>query len=218
MDLLFKTLHIEKIGSALQLLKYEFKKETYLKDLLRGTLNFFERKPSRAKRILWELEVWSKIKNSIPETHLDEPDVLVSFNNSQIAIPCKKIFSENGVSKILSYAVSQIENSFEFGIVAINIDDLLPADTTLKARTFDELADKLLAVNMQFLIRHERHFLKYLAQSRIIAMIVSTSIVADILNESPKFNNAYQWTIWTVPDLKLQHQKQINAFRQKVIG
>jgi len=79
MDLLFKTLHIERIASALEFLKSEKEKTKYLKDLLNGTLNFFERKQSHAKSILWELEVWTKIKNSIPETYLAEPDVVINY-------------------------------------------------------------------------------------------------------------------------------------------
>jgi len=218
MNLLFKTLHIERIASALEFLKLEKEKDKYLKDLLKGTLDFFEHEPSHAKSILWELEVWTKIKKSIPDTHLEEPDVVVDFGKSKISIPCKKIFSEKGVSKVLSNAVSQIENSFEFGIVAMNIDDLLPANVVLNARTFNELADKLHAANMGFLSKHERHFLKYLSKSRIIAVIASTSIVSDIHDELPKFNNASQWAIWTVPNLKIQHQEQIDDFRQKVMS
>lgn len=217
LQLVFKTLHIERIASALYFLKSEEQKDKYLKDLLRGTLNFFEREPSHAKSILWELEVWTKIKKSIPKTYLDEPDVVVHFEESHIAIPCKKIFSEKGVPKVLSNAVSQIENSFEFGIVAMNIDDLLPEESVLNARTFNELADKLHMANMIFLNTHERHFLKYFSKSRIIAVLVSTSIVSDIHYETPKYNNASQWAIWTVPDLKLQHKKQIYDFRQRVM-
>lgn len=217
MVLLFKTLHIERISSAIHFLKFENDKDKYLKNLLRGTLNLFERKPSQAKSILWELEVWSKIKKVIPETHLNEPDVVVSSGKYQIAIPCKKIFSEKGVSKVLSNAVSQIESSHEFGIVAMNIDDLLPADVVLNARTFDELGDKLHSKNMQFLKRHERHFLKYLSESRIIAVIASTSIVVDIHDESPKFNNANQWAIWTVPNLNGLLPKPLSFLHQHEI-
>lgn len=212
MNLLFKTLHIERIASALEFLKFEKEKDKYLNDLLKGTLDFFERKESHAKSILWELEVWTKLKKSIPDVHLEEPDVVVQFGESRISIPCKKIFSEKGVSKVLSNAVSQIENSSKFGIVAMNIDDLLPESVILNARTFNEQADKLHAENMRFLSNHQRHFLKYLSKSRIIAVIVSTSIVSDIHDESPRFNNASEWAIWTIPDLRLDHQKQLNEF------
>ena len=218
MSKLFNALHVERIYSAIQLLANENNKEKYLKDLLNGTLNFFDREISHAKSILWELEAFTKIKKVIPETYLSEPDIVVDIDRFSIAIPCKKTFSEKGVPKVLSNAVSQIENKHEFGIVAINIDDLIPGSVLLKARTFHEAGNKLHSQNMEFLARHERHFLKYLFASRIVAVIASTSMVTDILDESPKFNNFSQWAIWTIPGLKQDHKKAIDKFRRKVIG
>jgi hypothetical protein len=202
----------------MQVLSSEKLKKKYLKDLLQGSLNFFEREPSHAKSILWELEVCAKIRKTIPHTQLAEPDVVVSLQGLKIAIPCKKIFSEKGVSKVISNAVSQFENLFDFGIVAINIDDLIPADVVLKARTFEELGNKLHRANMNFLANHERHFKKYLSNSRIIAVIASTALVADITDESPKFNNAHQWAIWTTPGLLPKHKKAVEVFRNKVMS
>ena len=143
---------------------------------------------------------------------------MVNIDRFSIAIPCKKIFSEKGVPKVLSNAVSQIENEHEFGIVAMNIDDLAPKSVLLKASTFQEAGDKLYSQNMAFLERQERHFLKYLSASRIVAVISSTSMVTDIVNETPKFNNFSQWAIWTIPGLKPEHKKAIDEFRQNVIG
>ena len=218
MSKLFNSLHIERIYSGIKLLDGQNNKEKYLKDLLNGTLDFFHREVSHAKSIFWELEAFTKIKKVIPNTLLNEPDIVVDIGRYCIAIPCKKIFSEKGVPKVLSNAVSQIENQHEFGIVAINIDDLIPESVLLKAKTFQEAGNKLHAQNMDFLKQHERHFLKYLSASRIVAVIASTSMVADILDESPKFNNFSQWAIWTIPGLKSEHQKSIDEFRSKVIG
>lgn len=218
MNKLFSALHVERIYSAIQLLELEKNKDKYLKDLLNGTLNFFDRDISHAKSILWELEAFTKIKKAIPETYLEEPDIVVNIDQYHIAVPCKKIFSEKGVPKVLSNAVSQIENEHEFGIVAMNIDDLVPESVLLKARTFGEAGDMLHAQNMAFLERQERHFLKYLSTSRIVAVIASTSMITDILDESPKFNNFSQWAIWTIPGLEPQHKTVIENFRDKVIG
>ena len=181
-------------------------------------VNFFDRDVSHAKSILWELEAFTKIKNVIPKTYLEEPDIVVNFDKLSIAVPCKKIFSEKGVPKVLSRAVSQIENEHEFGIVAMNIDDLIPGGVLLKARTFQEAGDMLHEQNMDFLQRQERHFLKYLSTSRIVAVIASTSMVTDIVDETPKFNNFSQWAIWTIPGLKPAHKKAITSFSKKVIG
>ena len=218
MSKLFNSLHIERIYSGIKLLDGQNNKEKYLRDLLNGTLDFFHREVSHAKSIFWELEAFTKIKKVIPGTLLNEPDIVVDIGRYSIAIPCKKIFSEKGVPKVLSNAVSQIENKHEFGIVAINIDDLIQESVLLKAKTFQEAGNKLHDQNMDFLKRHERHFLKYLSASRIVAVIASTSMVADILDESPKFNNFSQWAIWTIPGLKSEHQKSIDEFRSKVIG
>lgn len=218
MSMLFNALHVERVSSAIQLLMLEKDKDKYLKDLLNGTLNFFDRSKSHAKSILWELEACTKIKRAIPETYLKEPDIVVDIDQCHIAVPCKKIFSENGVSKVLSNAVSQIEKEYEFGIVAMNIDDLIPQDVVLKARTFNELGDKLHSHNMAFFENHERHFIKYLSASRIVAVIASTSMIADISDESPRFNNFNEWAIWTIPGLNSEHKKAIDSFRDKIIG
>ena len=218
MNKLFSTLHVGRIYSGIEFLPNKENKEKYLRDLLNGSLNFFEREISHAKNIFWELEAFTKIKKAIDETYLEEPDIVVNINQLSIAIPCKKTYSEKGVPKVLSNAVAQIEKKYEFGIVAINIDDLIPEDVLLKARTFREAGDKLHARNMEFLSRHERHFLKYLSKSRIVAVVASTSVVTDILDESPKFNNFSQWAIWTIPGLKPEHSKAIDIFRRKVVG
>ncbi len=214
----FSTLHIERIYNAVRLLDQESNKYRYLKDLLNGSLNFFDRNKSHAKSILWELEVFTKIRKVITSTALEEPDVVVDMNQISIALPCKKIFSESGVPKVLSNAVSQIEERHEFGIVAMNIDDLIPEKVLLKSRTFQEAGDRLHARNMEFLGRHERHFLKYLSSSRIVAVLASTTLVTDILDDTPKFNNFSQWAIWTIPGLNAKHKLAIDEFRQKVIG
>lgn len=218
MDQLFSTLHIERIYNAVRFLDQEPNRNKYLKDLLKGSLNFFDRDKSHAKSILWELEVFTKIRKVIVSTSLEEPDVVVSMNQISIALPCKQIFSENGVPKVLSNAVSQIEKRHEFGIVAMNIDNLIPEKVLLKARTFQEAGDRLHAHNMEFLARHERHFLKYLTSSRIVAVLASTSLITDILDETPKFNNFSQWAIWTIPSLSDKYKLAMDEFRQMVIG
>lgn len=218
MDKFFSTLHIERIFSATRFLSAESNREKFLRDLLDGSLNFLDRKISHAKSILWELEVFTKIKKVIPNTVLDEPDVVVNINQFSIALPCKKIFSEKGVPKVLSNAVAQIERRHEFGVVAMNIDDMIPEGVVLQKKSFKEAGDTVYALNLGFLSRHERHFKKYLDPSRIVAVLVSTSLVADILDETPKFNNLSQWAIWTIPNLKPEHAKAIDELRSKVIG
>ena len=100
----------------------------------------------------------------------------------------------------------------------MNLDDLIPKDVLIKKRTFQEVSDDLHARNLSFFSRNEHHLQKYLSTSRIVAVVASTSVVADVVQERPKFNNFSQWTIWTIPNLNPLHKNVINEFRSKIIG
>ena len=104
--LIFNVLHVSRIAEALEYLNSVPNKKKYLYDLLKGSLDFMKNTPSHAKSILWELEVFTKIKKNISTVSLNEPDIVVDFEKVNIGIPCKKISSEKGLQSVLSKAVS----------------------------------------------------------------------------------------------------------------
>jgi hypothetical protein len=89
-----------------------------------------------------------------------------------LGIACKKVYSEQNFEKTLSQAVKQVKD-FEIGIVAINIDDVTPADTVLNVRNHQEMNRKLQGLCEGFLQRHERHLRKYLSKERLVAALIS---------------------------------------------
>jgi len=218
-DTLFLSMHLERIAGAILLLSGEADGGFFLKKLKKGTLNFFNRNKSIAKDTLWELEVWAQLRKRINTVYLQEPpDIVVKFDDSKIGISCKKLYSESHVQNILSKAVNQIEQEFEFGIVAINLDDLLPGDVVLKLDSSEAVTERLNTINASFINKHIRHFIKYFADSRIISAIFSTSILTDVPSERPRFRNTFQWTIWTVDELSKHHKDQLNKFYRVVMS
>ena len=218
-EMLFAAMHLDRIAEAILPLKGELEKSQYLKDILSGTLDFFEREQSYAKNIFWELEVWSQLRKKTKHVFLkDPPDIVVNFNDINIGIACKKIYSERHVQNVLSQAVSQIEKEFEFGIAAINVDDLLPPHSLLNLESNHAVAERLQQHNGEFLRRHDRHFRKYLAEGRLISALISSCIISDVPNERPQFNNALQWTVWTIPGLPKDHQVQLDHFYNLVMN
>ena len=218
-EMLFAAMHLDRIAEAMLPLKGEPEQAQYLKDILSGTLDFFKREESHAKNIFWELEVWSKLRKKTKHVFLKEPpDVIVNFDDTRIGIACKKIYSERHVQNVLSQAVSQIEKEFEFGIAAINIDDLLPAQATLNLESNHAVAERLQRYNEEFLRRHDRHFRKYLAKGRLISAIISSCTISDVFHERHQFNNACQWTIWTIQGLPENHQVQLDRFYNIVMN
>lgn len=218
-EMLFAAMHLNRIAEAILPLKGEPEQAQYLRNVLSGTLDFFERRKSHAKNIFWELEVWSNLRKKTKHVFLrDPPDVVVNFNDTRIGIACKKIYSERHVQNVLSQATSQIEKEFEFGIAAINIDDLLPSQSTLNLESSHAVAERLHHYNGEFLGRHDRHFRKYLAKGRLISALISSCIISDVPCERPRFNNASQWTIWTIPGLPEDHQVQLDRFYSIVMN
>ena len=211
---IFDALHVNRIYSALLNLEDLVNKNKYLKDLLKDTLDFMEISQSHSKNILFELEVTGSLRKIFKKTYLDEPDIVVPFDDGNVGIACKKVISENNFEKQLSKGVKQIrDNDFIFGIVAINIDNLLPEKTILNANTFSQASDILHEENMEFINKYSKKFFKYLKENRIISVLIVSSTIVDIKDEKPRFNNISQSTLWTIQELEEKHKKKVNHFK-----
>ena len=219
MAMLFRTLHLDRIATNILLLKDMEGKGKYLKAFASGSLDFFKREKSLAKDLLWEIEVWAPLRRKFQSVSLEEPpDIVIRFDDAKIGIACKKLYSEKHVQNILSEAVSQLANSFDFGIVAINIDDLHPPDKVVRASDHKGMSEFIQNLNGHFIEKHERHFRKYLASGRLISAMVSTNAIVDVQTETPRYNNTSEWTIWTIPGLSADQDKQLRRFYGIVTG
>ena len=88
----------------------------------------------------------------------------------------------------------------------------------LKVPTQEMMSQFISDFNTRFLNSHERHFRKYLASGRLLAALVSTSMLADVYNENPRLNNSRQFTIWTIPGLTDDKEKQLKRFYNQLMG
>ena len=219
-QLLFRVSLLNRIADAILLLSEAEASGCvkYLTVFTSGSLNLQQRDNSLAKNMLWELELWSVLcRRSLSATLREPPDIVVIFEGAMVGIACKKLYSENNVEKILSEAVGQIEAAFDYGIVAMNLDDLILPDQILKARNQEEMGKIISDLNLSFLNRHKRYFKKYLASGRLLSAIVSTSVLAETYNQRPRFNVAQQTTIWAIPGLPPEKEKQLMRFYMQLM-
>lgn len=215
---LFRAGLLDRIAEAVLPLANMSGRQKYLMALVSGSLDLLKRKRSKSKDVLWELELWAVLRKRSLEASLTEPpDIVVMYEDTKIGIACKKLYSEKHVQNILSQAVAQIEAAFDFGIVAINLDDLVPPDTILQSPNQDAMGQFIDNLNVNFLRRHERHLRKYLASGRILSALVSTSVLADVYGQQTRFNNARQVTVWTIPGLTPEKAKQLGRFYNQVM-
>lgn len=215
---LFNGAHCSRIADAVLPIRSVENRDYFLKILTSGTLTLLNRQRSKAKDVLWEIELWSILVRHGFDAKLQEPpDIVLSFEGDLVGIACKKFYSENNVSKVLSEAVGQIESSFKFGIIASNLDDLIPANQLLDAPTLESMGKTISDLNECFLRTHFRHFGKYLSSGRVISALVATSVLAGVRQGRPKLTNAKQTTVWAIPGLKPEKEKQLNRFYEQLM-
>lgn len=209
---LFSASQLDRVAAAALPLGVSVRSKEFLSALLCGSLDLLGREQSKAKDTLWELELWQQLVRMGMHATLDEPDIVVSFDGARIGIACKKFYSEKNVSKVLSQAVAQFETEFDFGIIAINLDDLTPANTILKARSLEQMSEMINQVNYFFVKKHDRHLRKYLETGRAISALVSTAVIADVPTAKPRFLNSRQSAVWNIPGLPVDKEKQMRNF------
>ena len=209
---IFNVCQLNRVTAAATHLGVSEQARKYLSALLNGSLDLLSRERSIAKDFLWELEFWNILVNYGMHATLEEPDIAVNFEGNKIGIACKKIYSENNVSKVLSEAVSQIEDSIDIGIIAINLDDLTPANSILKAPSVEEVLQIIDKTNIGFIKNHERYLRKYLEPGRAISAYVSTCVIGNVESTKPPFFNARQSSVWAIPGLAEDKDKQLRNF------
>lgn len=209
---LFRALQTERIASAALCQGHQSMPKHILGELLDGSIDLLGRHRSKAKDSLWELELLRTLADHRIEVEIAEPDLVVSFQGVRVGVACKKVYSEGNFSKVLSNAIGQIERETDFGIVALNIDDLLPENAILVAPTIDAMSATLAARNDDFLRRHERHLRKYLTPGRAISVLVSCAAIADVSGANPRYLNARQTTLWHIPGIPNEKAEQMNNF------
>ena len=148
---------------------------------------------------------------------MDPPDIVINLERGDLGIACKKLYSEKHVQNVLSKAVKQVSVGFDVAVVAINIDDLLPAQQLFKVATATEVTRKIRAVVDEFVVEHERHFRKYLSTQRLVGAMVTCNLVVDVA-EWGVFHNYRQSTVWCFPGLDAEASARVRELERLVIG
>jgi hypothetical protein len=146
--LLFHATNLDRIAEAVFRLRSVTDRAKYLRSLTSGSLDSLDRQTSTAKNFLWELELWSRLLSQGLDAALrDPPDIVVCFEGLEVGLACKKFYSQKHVQNVLSQAVAQIESRFELGIVAVNLDDLLPKNRILRTATHQAMGQYIADFN-----------------------------------------------------------------------
>lgn len=215
---LLSALQIQRISEAILPLAGTPQAHEKLAETLDGGISFLSRTRSKAKDTLWELELHRVLSACGINTRFAEPDLIVALAGSDAGVACKKLYSEANVEKVLSQAIKQIERNCSSGIVALDIEDLLPENVILQVPNSQGMATRLNTHNDSFMQRHERHLRKYLEPGRAISVVVSCGAIVDILDRSPRFYTARQTTMWNIPVNSPSQSSQVSAILKALLS
>lgn len=172
------------------------------------------RDPSSGKDALWELDLASFLKRrGISTTHQDPPDLIADFGFGPYPIACKKVYSERGIESQVRKGAKQLERHGSPGLVAINFDDLAPANALLRSQSQISASDFLAKLNHDAIDRNQARLQRFIVDGRCDGLLVSTTALADIVDSTTRFNTYTQTTLWTLSSIEKEQHDRIAQIR-----
>lgn len=171
-----------------------------------------DRNTSQGKDALWELVLLSDLNSRGVAAKAAEPDILVDFGMGDYPIACKKIWSESGVEKRVSHAAKQLAPFNNGGVIALNLDDLVPVGKVVSVPT-KELAKAILTkFNLDFIERHRDVLQDAVMGGKCDGFIISTTAFAVLAEEETSAYLASQSSLWHLGDSSPEACQRFLAF------
>lgn len=208
----FDSFWVIDLCGMLKVIEDHPKAEEYLRMITKDSLSSYSTGPSRAKDLLWELDVCSKIRSVGLSAELKEPpDIVWTQDDKVTGISCKKIYGDNRVQAAISKGVEQLGRAGPYGILALNIDEYVPRDKTLIVRDAAHTADLPNKIIREFSSRHHRHIQKYYDSARLSGVMIAITCRTRVDNGSkpPSFFMNVLWDARTSPSLDWEHQRRL---------
>ncbi len=161
-------------------------------------MNLDTRQNVNGKDALWELDLHRRFKLGQTPVRIEEPDLVISLGETfgDYSLACKKIYSENNVAHHFDLGCDQISRHGRPGIVAFNLDDIVPEGEAWEFPTERELRQKLNAMNQDFILSNEIHFRSAIARGACDGVLVSTSVISNVLDMTPAVNVTHSTASW----------------------
>lgn len=208
---IFSALQLSRILDAVAGVTKDDALPRVLGELLEGNISLLERRRSKAKDTLWELELLRILRANGVHAVLGEPDILLAGSTGDIGVACKKLYSDANFAKVLSVAIDQIHRSEKQGLVAVNIDDLLPNNAILQADNQPTASKIINDCLSDFMAAQDRHLRRYLQPGRTVAIVVSCAALADLKDSEPQFWNFRQTVAWHIPWVSQENDAEFKA-------
>ena len=184
-----------------------------IKRIVGSQIDSLDRQRSLGKDALWELDLANRLKRqSAKVQHVDPPDLIIDMSFGKYGVACKKIYSEKGVEAQVRKGIKQIEKRSCHGVVAVNIDDLVPADVYLRAQTSAHSSNFLHNFNYEFISRHASKLSKFIGAGACDGIFISTTVFSKIEGNRASYHNQSESVLWALDNISGEQKDRLYAF------
>jgi hypothetical protein len=210
--------HANRVAGVIVAMAEEANAEQSLRRIAGNPMDLSSRAQSQGKDHLWELELCQWLRgHGLRASLIDPPDVVLDLAGKPFPIACKKIYSHKGVEAQMSKGVRQLRAFEGGGVVALNIDDLLPEDTILNEHDHVAASSVLGHIVATFIEQHRSKLERFVKAGRCDGVLVSASSVCDLEQGGPRFTTITDSTLWTLDSLNLEARARIETLRDGLL-
>lgn len=211
-QVMIDALHVNRLADAITLLLNEAGIQEALKRIAGSVMQPAHRGLSQGKDALWELVLQAQLMTSGLAVRAAEPDLLVDIGSGPYPVACKKIWSLDNLQKQIKQGCKQLGPFRHYGVIALNLDDLVPVGQVVAQPTKDQAMSFLSKFNMTFIEKHQRLLEQAVTASRCDGFIVSTAAAAILSEEETPLYLATQYTLWHVRSKSTGADERFVAF------
>jgi hypothetical protein len=163
--------------------------EEALQRIAGSDVNLSNRLKSQGKDALWELSLLTTLlRKQLSAELVDPPDIIVELLTGSYAIACKKIYELKSLFSRMRDGAKQISKSGYPGVIALNIDDLLPGDHILTSQSPKVALDILSSETKRFFQKNFAAFDRIREKSCLDGVLISASTISNITETSTRLN------------------------------
>jgi hypothetical protein len=213
-DRLLSALHVNRICSAVLGVGSDQGAQEALRRVASKDMNLPLHDQSQGKDAFFEIELADYLLRHGMTAILAEPDILLKLDSIDYPIACKKINSLSNLEGQLRNGVRQLRPFGGAGLIALNVDLLVPENSILVKDTATEANGELIALINGFREANRYVLQGPVAQKACDGILFSVSAVTHVEQMQPQVSYYTQTDFWTLRDANAEGQLRAFAFAQ----
>lgn len=218
-EVLRDTAHVNRLAQAVLALRDDPAVKEPLRRMASNVMMPDDRRQSQGKDALWEIVLLAHLRRlGVAARFEDPPDIVATLDSADYPIACKKVWKETGIKDHIRKAGQQLRRFRNGGVIALNLDDLVPQGRLLCLDDRESAGQFLDRFNLAFIERHRDVLQQAVMNGCCDGVWVSVCTATDLTGEATRFNLFTQTCIWHLSDASEISKGRLLRFAQAAGG